>query len=224
LSTSFARAILLPLEKHELVLVGRMSQADLLTRCIEQLGYMCKPRSSSFSTTRRLSFVRTGDDQTIDVYLDTFSMYHRLDLSSAFAQQQIIVPEAFLILQRLQLVEINESALRDICALLLEHDLSVGSEKEKIDASQITRLCADDWGWYKTVSMNLDRVSTFAAENLLAADRAVVTERARRLKQNLNDAPKSLRWQTRARLGENMRWYDTPVIGRPSGRPDMAFG
>ena len=122
------------------------------------------------------------------------------------------------------MVEWSDGALREICALLFECDLSVGNEKGKIDASQITRLCAEDWGWFKTVSINLERVTALAPTWLGPEDRTVVVERAQRLRQSIVNAPKSLRWQTRARLGESVRWYETPIVGNPSARPDMAIG
>jgi hypothetical protein len=130
-----------------------------------------------------------------------------------------------LILARLQLVETNDDCLRDLGVLLLEHDLSVGVEKGKIDAGHITRLCADDWGWFKTISRNLDQVMTFVTAKFPPTERGIVVERAQRLKRSLDNAPKSLRWQTRAPLGESVKWYETPRIYRPPvGKSDVAAG
>ena len=76
--------------------------------------------------------------------------------------------------------------------------------------SHITRVCAEDWGWFKTVSTNLDRLTTFAVTHLSPSDMKRTAERIQRLRQSINTAPKNLRWQTRARLGETVKWYDTP--------------
>jgi hypothetical protein len=129
-----------------------------------------------------------------------------------------------LLLLHLQRFEMNDPVFFDLCVLLLEHDLSVGPENEKIDASQITRLCADDWGWYKTVTMNLDRVEEYAARVTKGDEQAIVVERARRIKQSIKGAPKSLRWQTRARIGESVRWYETPISPSLTARPDLSIG
>jgi hypothetical protein len=138
-------------------------------------------------------------------------MYHRLDLTPFLVQQGNTLSETALCLIRLQLVEMPESGLRELCALLLDHDLSRGIEKDKIDVSQIARLCSDHWGWYKTVTINLERIATFALNLLTASEQATIGERARRIGKLIEETPKSLRWQARARLGEGVRWYDIPA-------------
>jgi hypothetical protein len=100
----------------------------------------------------------------------------------------------------------------------------VGPENDKIDASQITRLCAEDWGWYKTVTTNLSRVIEFAARVTRGDEQAIVVERAQRIKRGIEGAPKSLRWQTRARIGESVRWYETPISSSPVARHDQPRG
>jgi hypothetical protein len=112
-----------------------------------------------------------------------------------------------------------------LCALLLDHDLSMGVEKSKLDVSQITRPCSEHWGWYKTVTMNLDRVVSFAGNVLPAGEQATLVGRAQRIRKTIEGAPKSLRWQTRARLGESMRWYDMPPVPTAEQRSvDIRYG
>jgi hypothetical protein len=41
-------------------------------------------------------------------------------------------------------------------------------------------------------------------------DKQVYVSRARQLRQTIEAAPKSFRWQARARIGETRRWYDLP--------------
>ena len=219
-----SRSLLTPPEKRQIDFAARYAQRDSINLLFEKLGYQSNQRFNAFYGNRRLNFNNSERDLTINIYLDTFEMYHRLDLSSVMAYDGVAAPETALLLLRLQMVEISNAGLCEICALFFDHDLSVGPDPEKIDASQITRLCAEDWGWFKTVSINLDRVTAFASAALAAPDRNVVVDRVARLKQNLASAPKSLRWQTRARIGETVKWYETPVQPSTSIRPDMAFG
>ncbi len=214
-------------EKRHLDFVCRATDGGAVTRLFERLGYQANQRFNEMYGTRRLNYLHSMRDISVDVYLDAFEMYHRLDLTAVLSQQATVLPETPITLIRLQLVETPDTALSDLCALLLEHDLSVGPEKERIDASHITRLCADDWGWYKTVTLNLDRLVAFAQAKLSPSESNTVSERVRRVRQSIEGAPKSLRWQTRARIGEGMRWYETPLTistTRPSSRPDMALG
>jgi hypothetical protein len=124
---------------------------------------------------------------------------------------------------RFQQVEIAEADIRDLCALFLEHTLTYAPEKESINATQISRLCADDWGWYKTVMANLDRLIEYAENNLAPAAREVLATRAGQLRSGIEGAPKSLRWLARARIGESVRWYETPVTVSQSARPDLSM-
>lgn len=219
------RELLVPLNKRQIDLGGFSTESDSLEILFEQLGYTSDRRFNAFYGNRRLHFSDPKRETNVDVFLDNFEMCHRLDLVPFLTPEELLLPVTALLLARLQLVEIGDTGLRDICAMVLEHDLGVGEEQGKIDAAHLTRLSADDWGWFKTISMNLDRLTMFANANLAASDRAVVNERAQRLKHSIDSAPKSLRWQARARLGESVKWHETPLVYRPGhARPDMALG
>ena len=218
------RALVAPPEKRSLDFAGLSGQNSALARCLEQAGYQGNQRFNAFHGDRRLHFTDAQRDLNVNIFIDAFEMYHRFDLTALLAQEETALAETALLLTRLQMVDVNDTTLGDICALLLEHDISIGSEKGKIDASQIMHLCADDWGWYKTSSTNLKRASAFTVAALPPVDRAVVGERIQRLLRGIEDAPKSLRWQTRARLGESVKWYETPLVPNAAVRPGMAIG
>ncbi len=224
LSTTRSRWLLAPIEKREILLGGRLSHAGSITTLLLKAGYEENRRFNAAYGKQRLHFIMPSRDLSLDVFLDSVTMYHRLDLSAYLGDGDMALVETPLLLSRLQSVEIGDAGLRDLCALLIEHDLSAAPGQGRIDVTAITRLCTEDWGWYKTVSVNLDRVNSFATATLSPADRAIVQERVQRIRQSIASAPKSLRWQTRARLGESVRWYETPMVGHPVGRPDMALG
>jgi predicted regulator of Ras-like GTPase activity (Roadblock/LC7/MglB family) len=217
------RALLSQPRARQIDFLGHAEQSALVTRLFERKGFEANQRFNAFHGNRRLVFVNAARDLTAEVFLDAFEMYHRLDVK-AVVENARVLPVTPLLLVHLQQYEMNDPVFFDLCVILLEHDLSVGLEKDKIDAAQITRLCADDWGWYKTVMLNLERVEKHAARVIKVGEQAVVLERVQRIKQSIEEAPKSLRWQTRARLGETVKWYETPVRPNTSVRPDMAFG
>ncbi|MCL4395604.1 MAG: roadblock/LC7 domain-containing protein [Chloroflexi bacterium] len=219
-----SRTLLAPGEERQLDFAARSSQAAQVSRLFQDLGYRSNQRFNAFYGSQRLNFGLTQPEVNVDVYLDTFEMYQRLDLSRVLAGDCVAPDATTLLLLRLQLVEMTDAALLEICALLLEHELSVGADQGGIDASQVTSLCADDWGWFKTVTINLERVQAFTSGRLSGEHMNVVSNRARRLAHSVAAAPKSLRWQARARIGETVRWYETPVDSRSSARPGMAFG
>jgi hypothetical protein len=220
-------------ERRRLLTVPHLRQIDLaghgehlpqITQLLGRLGYQSKTRPNAPPTTRRLLFAEPQKLINLVIYLDTFEMFHRFDLKPFLRPNEPILPATALALMHLQFVDMPDEALSDLAALFIEYDVSLVSKVDQIDASQITALCVDDWGWYKTISMNLDQLIYFAEDRLLLAERNVVSERVRRLKSGIDATPKSLRWQARARLGESVRWYETPVEVNVPTRPDMAIG
>ena len=211
--------LLTPPDQRRFNFVAPGSQRTWITRFFEHEGYTPNKRFNDLYGDRYLNYFNESLDFSVQLYLDAFQMYHRLECAEIIASGETILPLTALTLVRLQLVEITNAQLNDLCVLLFEHDLSVGPEKNKIDAAEITHLCADDWGWCKTVTLNLERMIEFATNRWRPAEQAHVIERARRIKQSIDHAPKTLRWQTRARLG-GARWYKTPIVVMRSRRTD----
>ena len=86
----------------------------------------------------------------------------------------------------------------------------------------LDRLCAvttADWGWYTTLSDNLAKLAAFARVALAEPDRQAVEERARAIRQAIDEPSKSLRWKARARIGRHAPWYELPeeVAGNRHG-------
>jgi hypothetical protein len=204
------RALLTPLESRQIELAGLAVEGKSIEVLCRELGHESNQWANTRYGNQRLNFGDPARQLIVRVFLDRYEQYHRLDLTPFLRQDGLVLPPTALFLARLQVVEMTDNLLREICALLLEHDLSVGTEKGRIDASYVTRLCTDDWGWYKTVTTNLDRLTGFAAASLPPSETRTVAERGLRLRQSIEGAPKSLRWQVRARLGETVKWYESP--------------
>lgn len=213
-----ARALLLPPDKKQLAFAARSAQRESIRRALERVGYQTNQSPDEFFASPRLYFTNFARGIFAEIHLDKFAMYHQFDLAPFLAQDGATLAETALALSRLQLVEMPEAGLRELNALLLEHDTSPRGEPGKIDLSAIARLCTDDWGWYKTVTMNLQRVMAFAVKTITSDDKITVVERAERIHQAVEQAPKGIRWQTRARVGDSMRWYDLPPASGPEQR------
>ena len=211
-------------QKRHIEFCAPLEQAPVITRVFDHLGYELNQRFNSVHGNERLRFDDPPGHLSAEIYLDTFVMFHRLDLKPLLASGATILPETYLVLLRLQLVEITDPDLGDLCALFLEHKLTHSPEKESINETQISRLCADDWGWYKTVKMNLDRLIEFADNHLAPTARDTVATRARQIRSGIEVAPKSLRWLARAGIGEGVRWYETPQSAGLTTRPDLSLG
>jgi hypothetical protein len=122
--------------------------------------------------------------------------------------EKYTLPLAELLLEKMQIVQINEKDLIDTVMLLREHPVG-DRDEETINAALIAKILGNDWGFWRTVTGNLkileDRLDQYQA--LSAEDRQVVRTRIQQLQEMIEAAPKSLKWKARARIGEKMKWY-----------------
>ncbi len=79
--------------------------------------------------------------------------------------------------------------------------------EQGINADYISALTANDWGLYKTLLLNLQKMRAFAAKHNFPL---YVTERMDALVAAFEARPKSLGWKARAIVGERVRWYELP--------------
>jgi hypothetical protein len=195
----------------DLDLVGYRSQRSEIGRILEDLGYVPNRHFNALQGHRRLLFVHPDGTFDVDVFLDVFPMCHELNFVGRLERDVYTVPLPELLLSKLQVVQLNEKDVKDIYALAQDHEVAEDDDLEVLDTRFITRLCGNDWGWYKTVTMNLDKVLALADEYLEAGEvRDTITNRLRRLKEATETAPKSIKWKARAAIGERVRWYELP--------------
>jgi hypothetical protein len=116
---------------------------------------------------------------------------------------------ADLLATKLQIVEMNQKDLRDIICMFVDHPVSTNDDG--VNGACLAKLCAKDWGIYKTFTMNLDRLLQGMQEVALQdGQKNTAAERIRQLKSIFEEVPKSFRWKMRARVGEKVRWYELP--------------
>lgn len=204
-----ARHLLAPPTQRHLIFGAFAAQRTAIEQLYASLGYRTSPPTTEPSV-RALRLNHPQRNLISTIYLDTFSMYHTFDLVPFLTLEDAPLPETALFLSRLQFVEMSNEILRELGALLLQHEISPRDEAGKIQLATIARLCADDWGWYKTAMMNLQRLMAFALKTLADDEKTLVIERASRVVQAIEEAPKSSVWQARARLGESTPWYNVP--------------
>ncbi len=206
-----------------LELAAASREGKALAAFLEEQGYVPFARFNAFYGHRRLHFQRPGTGRHVDVFLDAYEMYHRVEFASVLTREEVALPPTWLLLSRLQVVEAGEADLLEIAVLLLDHEVIEREQPETVDLRVIAGLCADDWGWYRTATLNLGRVARLI-EGWELEDRERVRDRLERVRWAIEAAPKSLGWQMRARVGEAVRWYQVPIRIEEGQRPDMAIG
>ncbi len=190
-------------------LASRAKYSAQINHILERLGYLPERRFNLLHGSQLLRFIHSEKKIGIEVFLDTLNSYHKLNFADRLDSDEETIPLADLLLWKLQSVETNDDCLRAICAIIHDHELGGPKEQGKIDTSRILELCTNDWGWYKTATINLEKCVTFS-ENKLGNDATVIIERTRRLLHIIDEAPKSGKWHRRALIGERVQWYETP--------------
>jgi hypothetical protein len=86
-----------------------------------------------------------------------------------------------------------------------------------INSRRISELTAGDWGWWRTVIGNLDKLKTFIETEVQPGEldfgrpaRFEVLAQIDGLRSAIDAAPKTTRWKLRARVGERVQWYEEP--------------
>jgi hypothetical protein len=137
-------------------------------------------------------------------------MCHSLPLGDRLHLDAVTLPPADLLLTKLQIFELTDKDQRDLLSLLLDHE--IGSlDGDDVNGSYVARLCAEDWGLWRTSTRNLDRLATVLDQYPLSGgERIVIAGRLNKLQEHISVRPKSLRWKARAVVGERLPWYNLP--------------
>ncbi|MGA2112259.1 MAG: roadblock/LC7 domain-containing protein [Anaerolineales bacterium] len=197
-----------PEEEDTVELAARSGQS--VEGILKSLGYIGDSRFNTLFGSDRMRFAHPQTRVYVEIYYDHVASYHRLEIGSRVHLDDVTLPLADLLLSQLQNVEANEEDFWRLAAVLIDHDLGGPGQPEAIDATRVLALCSDDWGWCKTVTMNLEKCLEWGPKKVPATLLPGFQQRTARLHEMIEDAPKSLRWQTRARVGERQRWYELP--------------
>jgi len=170
-----------------------------------------------YKTDRDL-LMRTGPNRQIfyggrvpmvEVFYDRLEMNHTIDYAGRLELDRPTVPLTELLLQKLQIVHLNEKDVKDVVVLLRAHE--VGESNGAVDAKLLNeRYLSADWGFYHTATANLRKIqeSLHRLDGLEELDRKVVGGRLEELLARAEQSKKSTRWKLRAKVGESVQWYE----------------
>jgi hypothetical protein len=184
--------------------------AQKLTDFLPEMGYTPNKTFNTLSGDRRQLWYDEERGRQIDVFIGDFTMCHTLPLADRLEVEPLTIPLAELFLSKAQIVELNRKDVLDLLTLLLDHEADHGDE-EMINVDLIADLCAKDWGLYTTVSMSLQKLHTILDEGEVDLDEDEAQTIKRRLvaiQKAMDEAPKTLSWKMRAKVGKRVRWYE----------------
>jgi hypothetical protein len=186
---------------------GGASRADRLLR---EAGYEPHTAFNALNSKERMLFFDTANDRQVDVFVGAFRMCHEIPLSDRLGVEQRTVPLAELLLTKLQIIELNEKDVRDTLLLVHGHEVA-DHDGDTINGARIAELCAADWGLWRTITANVEKVIEHAPSYDVPADeRERMQARLQTVLDRIEAEPKSRGWKLRAKIGERKRWYELP--------------
>jgi hypothetical protein len=146
----------------------------------------------------------------IDVFFDKLDMCHVVSWEKGRLEiDKLTLSLADLMLEKLQIVHINEKDIIDLIMLLREHEIG-GTDSETINGRYIATIMGKDWGFYYTSTTNLNKVRALLDEYevLSTSDREIISGRIAELLDMIEKEPKSVGWKLRAKVGTKKQWFN----------------
>jgi len=184
------------------------SESPRINVMMRELGYEDQPMVTALWGHTRTIWDNKSNGLHVDIFLDKLEMNHDVSFQNRLELDPLTIPLVDMLLEKMQIVHLEEKDMVDTTMLLREHDVGKAGP-ETIDADYVAKLLSDDWGFYYTCTTNLKKVSDKLAtyQELSQEDRDDVRRKIEKLLKIIEDQPKSMRWRLRARVGPSKKWY-----------------
>jgi len=199
----------------DLDFAGYSSEARGVKALMAGLGYVENEQVSLYSEGSRAIFDNREVGLYVDVFYDKLDFCHEISWNGRLEVDTPTIPLAEMLLEKMQIVQINEKDIIDTIMLLLEHPLG-DHDHETINVAHVAQLCAKDWGLWRTTTMNLDKVRALAQgyAQLTADQKTHVATQVEAALARIEAQPKPMAWRLRARVGDRVKWYkDVDEVG-----------
>ena len=174
-----------------------------------EAGYSPDKQFNILNGSERQIYTDNKTGMKVDIFVGDFEMCHKIPLEERLKFDPVTIPLAELFLSKAQIVELNHKDALDLTSILFNNDTG-NDDIEKINLKVIAQLCSQDWGLYKTTSINLEHVEAFMKQEDLSlsnAERNLVLSRVREIQRIFVEMPKPIAWQLRDRVGTRVKWY-----------------
>lgn len=183
-------------------------QSKQISGLMASLGYTDNREVFIASEGERAIFDKPSTGLHVDVFYEKLDFCHAIYWKDRLEVDSPTIPLTELLLEKMQIVRINEKDVIDTIMLLLEHPLG-DVDKETINIKRAAALCANEWGLWRTASMNLNKVKQLAQsyEQLTPEQKTKVESQVNEILARLDKEPKPIAWRLRARVGDRVKWY-----------------
>lgn len=172
-----------------------------------EVGYYPDKEVNLLFGNRRQIYYTT--ETKVDVFVGDFEMCHKIPMENRLTLHPVTIPLAELLLSKAQIHELNRKDALDITSILLNNETG-NDDDGKINLQTLNQLFSQDWGLYKTTSINLQRVEDLVGKEdlpLTKEERELVISRVNEIRRAFDEMQKPLAWQLRDRVGTRVKWY-----------------
>jgi len=196
----------------DLDFVCRKQDRSAIKDLFEERGYESDRNMMVAMEGLRYLFTNTATGLKVDVFVDRLDFCHRIDFSGDLETHPVSIPIEQLVLHKLQIVDLTEGDLLDIGIMLATFGPQDEGGEHTFSTEKLLEPLAADWGFWRTVVGNLERVRERADSGgydaLDGPDAGSrIGRRAAALLEAATAMPKSLRWKMRSKVGERMQWW-----------------
>jgi len=176
-----------------------------------EMGYDKRPTTMSSAATQRQIYFHPKGWFTVDVFFDKLlAANHPLDFKNRLELDAPTVTPTDLLLEKLQIVFPSEKDVKDSILIFRAHEISESEENNRINAKAVSELLAADWGFWYTVTTNLNGLKGYVAEFELIdeSEKKDVTAKIDTLFSVIEKVPKTSGWKMRSMMGTKKKWYN----------------
>jgi hypothetical protein len=198
---------------QDLDLATSSSSRSRVRETLEGRGYIGDKHFNALHGDKQLYFAHPESGLVIDVLIDKLEMCHTLEFDDRLGRMPYTLDPLDLLLTKLQIVQLNEKDIDDCLQLLVTFPVAHSDAPGSIDLGVFAALMADDWGWWRTVTQNLERIQSLLdgpPRPAIAGGMLDPAAQLDALRRAADEVPKTRRWRLRARVGDRVRWYELP--------------
>jgi hypothetical protein len=181
-------------------LVAADTAWGVVTDLLASLGFAAKHNAHPHATLER-------GDTRVDLRGTNWRDYYSFDLAPRLALDETTLPLADLLLLKLQRFRFTEKDIQDAAALLLDHRVGTGGDKDTIDRAYIYRLTNRNWGLWTTVFDNTVTMEKNLDRYLDPEEAQLVWRRIELIQEVMDGKGKSITWWLRAIPNRHVKWY-----------------
>lgn len=193
----------------DLDFIGYSKDREKICKLLEELGYETRGRFTAIEFDRLIYRDKTRNF-VIDVFLDRLSMCHTIDFRGRLELEDLTAPLSDLLLSKMQIVNISEKDIKDTITLFLDHGVE-DKDRKTINHQYIAKTLANDWGFFYTVTTNLEKLKTdfkYLYERVISKELIQnLYSKIDVLLDRIEKEPKSFSWKMRAKIGSKKKWY-----------------